>query len=235
VRRTISAGALICIVIAAVTIASSLAANAKVASSVPRELRTQILNTLRSVNLRVRDAYGSTVQSWDYQSPDRSESIPRRFAVAGNDYGFEIDVGNNVVYRFSIGQLEPPIGVKVTGNREFVGLSISSGRGQWTNVQSYLFAPLIDALSGSRYVLSNDTYSFSTRSGIRGRVKVDGRRVLNAQITYFESSCSSKIRYHESESFNGMEHFAKVVLPPSSAIQFAKSGKVTHEKKTVCS
>ena len=78
------------------------AAVPKVTSSVPKALRIQIMNTLSSPNLRVADVNQfikgdrkqSTAQSWDYQSPNRAESIPRRYVVSRQHFGFQVEIGN---------------------------------------------------------------------------------------------------------------------------------------------
>jgi hypothetical protein len=235
VKRRIAVGTLLSILIVVSTSAISGAANPNAGSSVPRELRKLILNTLGSPNLRIDDFSQSIGQSWDYQSPNRGESFPRRFLASHHDYGFEIDVGDIVVYHFSVGRLKPGAGYKVVGNSKFIGVRISNGSKRWTNVQGYLFAPLIDALDGNRFTRSEGTYRFSTRSGIRGSVTVNGRRVVSAEIV-FKSTCSGRSSfYHESELFYGIEHYEKVVAPPSSVIQYAKPGKLTSETTAVCS
>jgi hypothetical protein len=233
-KRKIAVCALLSILIVVSTSVISGAANPNAISSVPRELKKLILNTLGSPNLRIVDFSQSIGQSWDYQGPNRAESIPRRFLVSHHDYGFEIHVGNIVVDHFSSGPLKSGAGFKVVGNPKFLGTRLSHGSGRWTNVQSYLFAPLIDALDGNRFTRSEGTYRFSTRSGIRGSVTVNGRRIVSAEIA-FRSSCSGKSSsYHDSELFYGIEHYEKVVAPPASAIQYAKPGTLTSETTEVC-
>ena len=211
------------------------AAVPKVTSSVPKALRIQIMNTLSSPNLRVADVNQfikgdrkqSTAQSWDYQSPNRAESIPRRYVVSRQHFGFQVEIGNIFLDHYSFSQLDPGANVNPSPKIEFIGLRLPQGRVQWSIEQSQVFAPLIDALNGNRYVHTNSTYAFSSQSGIKGSVTVNGRRVVSAQITYLKSPCFGKAtRYHESELFYGIEHFDKVVWPPSSSIQYPKSGKV---------
>jgi hypothetical protein len=236
-KRILATGALLCVLSVSfvnVTGATSF----KVAFSVPTKLRALILSTINSENLRVRDDYSSvekgqpqsSFEVWDYQSPNRAESIPRRILVSNHYFGDQVEVGNIYLFHFSI-----PAGVGVPRFPKFIGQRFSRPRGKWTNVQSQLFAPLIDALNGNRYVLSNDTYRFSTRNGIRGSVSFDSRRIVRAEVTYSSSICQgTDIMERETETYFGIEHFILVVLPPNSSIKYGKNGDIADEKKNFC-
>jgi hypothetical protein len=242
-KRVLASGAIIGILLVSFVNFSSGASTTKVTSRIPSELKVLILNTLDSVNLRIEDVVESvekdqrqtSSQSWDYQRPNRAESIPRRVLVAHHYYGTQIEVRNVALSPFSIGDPGLGTGLPVVASPKYVEERLPSATGQWTDVQFQLFSPLIDALNGNRYVQSNNGYVFSTQNGIMGRVTVNGRRVLRAQINYFQSLCSGMVfMKRETETFYGIEHFATIVLPPSSVIQRAKTGKVTLDGPVKC-
>ena len=236
-KRLLATVALLCVLSAALANVTG-ATSSKVTFSVPTRLKALIVSTIDSENLRVSDVYvsvekgqhWSSSEAWDYQSPNRAESIPRRIFTSHQYYGDQVEVGNIYLFHFSI-----PVGVGVPRFPNFVGQRLSRPRGDWTNVQSQLFTPLIDALSGNSYSLSKDTYRFSTRNGIRGSVTFNSRRVVRAEITYYPSICAgAEIMARETEAYFGIKHFALVVFPPHSAIQYGKIGVIKDERKNVC-
>ncbi len=241
-KRIFLSGAIVCLLTASVNFSSG-ASTPKVTSRIPRELEVLILKTLDSVNLRIEDVVESAEkgqrqsfsQSWDYQRPNRAESIPRRILVNHHYYGTQIEVRNLALSPFSIGDPGFGTGLPIATSPKYVEERFPSAGGQWTDVQNQLFSPLIDALLGNRYVQSNNGYVFSTKNGISGRVIANGRRVLRAQIDYVQSLCSGMVfMKRETETFYGIKHFATIVFPPSGAIQIAKTGKVTPEGTEKC-
>jgi len=151
-RRTLVAGAIVCAVVSMWTGFSSGVVNPDGAASIPRAMKTLILNTLDGTILKIKDVQvyvqkgrnHSTAQSWDYQGPDRAETIPRRVLLSHRHYGLQIEVGNIVVDHFSEGQLDPGSGFKlIPVPPPIVGLRNSREADHWTNVQSQFLAPLI--------------------------------------------------------------------------------------------
>ena len=232
-------GAAMCVLAVAALMTSSGAAAPKVTYSIPKELKAEIIKTLNSPNLRVRVVNEaerrSITHSWDYQSPDRAESIPRRIEVSGKSYGAQIEIGETIVDQYSFSKLDPGLKTNPNPKIQFIGLKLPPVIGRWSSEQQQLLAPLIDALSGNRYVKSKHTYIFSTKNRIEGKVTINDRRVVSAEISFLQASCSGRvIPYQESEYFYGIEHFAEVSGPPGSAVQYSTTGKTTPVTTNVC-